>query len=109
MTNKEAEDIAYELSGIIEHRGHANEVAHRCEEDSIMDEVGNILCEDCTPIEITWTNYAGYKAIHDRLYIVREKTRHNIIDVFPGHKLGCNNEGFEITEYTPEKWGELND
>ena len=23
MTNKEAEDIAYELSGILEHRGHA--------------------------------------------------------------------------------------
>lgn len=26
MTNKEAEDIAYELSGILEHRGHSNEV-----------------------------------------------------------------------------------
>ena len=59
--------------------------------------------------EITWHSYAGYKPVDDELYIAREKTRHNILDVFPGHKLGCNNDGFEITTYTPEKWKQLND
>jgi len=56
--------------------------------------------------EITWTNCAEAKLIDDQLYIVR--SRYTSPHVFSGVDLKSNNCNFEVTEYTDEKWKELN-
>ena len=81
----------------------------RCEEDSILDEDGNVLCEDCCPMEIIWTNCAD-EMPPDGCVICRSYVSNGAIKYHKvlGELFNLTTENWQWTPYTPEKWKELN-